>query len=70
MNTYLRSIEIYYLQTKFAVPSVDWRVLDWMGAFAILAADAKVLGCVFETLPMVFNLCGYVNAVRNKVCNK
>ena len=32
-----------------------------MGAFAILAADAKVLGCTFETL-LGGKVCGYVNA--------
>jgi hypothetical protein len=36
-----------------------------MGTFAIHPADAKILGCVFETL-LIGNLGGYVNN-RNKL---
>jgi hypothetical protein len=46
-----------HLQTKFAVPTVDQQsILEGMGAFPNLAADAKVLGCLFQTAPVVFDL--------------
>jgi hypothetical protein len=57
----LKIIKIYHLQTKFAVPSLDRRVLEGMGTFVVLAADAKVLGRVFKTPLMAFNLRDYVN---------
>jgi hypothetical protein len=62
--------KIYYLQTKSAVPSLNRRVLEGMGTFAILAADAKVLGCVFETPLMVSSLVAMSTSVHKNIHKK
>jgi hypothetical protein len=62
------SIEIYHLQTKFAVPSFNRRVPDRMGALAILATDLKVLGHGADGFQPLCVAMPVSTPIRNKTC--